>query len=183
MSGLTMARLRQMASAASGRQRRLTIVSGPDGRRWAAWPYGAIELTDQHHGWLDRPLDGCYRMRTDGLARLECELSFGPALVQSEMLPILTATNRTAVVPTRWFYEDGLVVRRLLERSDGQHVVVDADMWRAWNVPVGGPVWQLGSRHGALVWASTATAPGVALLLPVRAEVVPVPPEVAEGVT
>lgn len=183
MSGLTLARLRRIARAASSeRTPSLTVATGPDGRRWAAWPYGCVELDDQRHAWLDRPADGCYRWRADGLALVECGPAFNPALVRREMLPLLTATNRTAVVATKWMYEDGLLVRLLLERSDGQRAVVDADLWRAWNVPIGGPVWQVGSRHGWLVWASAEQEPGVAVLGPVHAKAAPVPPALAEEV-
>lgn len=177
MTRLTLARLRRIASAVSGdRQRRLTVVSGPDGRRWAAWPYGCVELDDQLHAWLNRPADGCYRMRADGMALVECEQSFGPDLVRREMLPLLTAAGRVSVVQTKWMYEDGKLVRLMLERSDRTHAVVVADFWRLWTA-VGGPVWQVGSRHGWLVWAPEGE-PGVAVLGSVRAQVAPVPPEV-----
>lgn len=180
MNGLTLARLRRIAAAASGdRRRRLTIVSGPDGRRRAAWPYGCVELDDQQHGWLDRPADGCYRWRADGLALVECEPAFNPALVRRQMLPFLTETGRVGVVPTRWMYEDGEHVRRLLERSDRTHAVVVADFWQLWTAAAGGPVWQIGSRHGWLVWAAEGE-PGVAVLGPVRAQVAPVPPDLPE---
>ncbi|MDX3109694.1 hypothetical protein [Nonomuraea angiospora] len=181
MNGLTLAGLRKMASAASGRERRLTIVTGADGRRWAAWPYGCIELDHQQHGWLGRPKDGCYRMLSDGLARMTCAESFSPALVRREMLPLLAAPGRVGVVSTRWMYEDGLLMRRLLERSDGHTVVVDADFWRLWAVAVGGPVWQLGGRHGWLVWAPAEGEPGVAALGSVYAKFVPVPPRLPEA--
>lgn len=180
MSGLTLARLRRMASTATGRQRRLTIVTGEDGRRWAAWPYGCVELDDQRYSWLDRPTDGCYRMRADGLALVECGPAFNPALVRREMLPLLTATGRMNVVPTRWMFEDGKLTRRLLERFDGQHAVVDADFWQLWTAAVGGPVWQVGSRSGWLVWAGAKGAPGVAVLGAVHAKAVPVPPVAPE---
>jgi len=179
MSGLTLARLRQIARAAGGRERRLTILTGPDGRRWAAWPYGAVELDDQRQGWLDRPVDGCYRWRSDGLALARCEPVCNLPVLRRDMLPLTTAINRVSVVPTKWMYEDGDVVRRLLERSDQALAVVDADFWRLWNAVAPGPVWQVGSRNGALLWASSETAAATALLLPVRADVVPVPPEVA----
>ncbi|MEV0616119.1 hypothetical protein AB0I81_22590 [Nonomuraea sp. NPDC050404] len=179
MRSMTLARLRAMARAASGDRRRLTIVSGPDGRRWMAWPYGCIELDDRRQAWLDRPVDGCFRWTAQGLALAHCEPVCNLPILRREMLPLLTATNRVSVVPTRWMYEDGLLTRRLLERSDSQHIVVDADLWHAWHVPIGGQVWQIGGRHGALVWASAEDEPSVALLLPVRAEVAPVPPEVA----
>lgn len=177
MSGLTLARLRRIARAASGRERRLTFVTGEDGRRWAAWPYGCVELDDQRHGWLDRPADGCYRMRADGLALVECGPAFNPHLVRQEMLPLLTAAGRVNVVPTRWMFEDGKLTRRLLERFDGQSAVVDADLWQLWTAAVGGPVWQVGSRSGWLVWARAKGEPGVAALGPVHVRTVPIPPE------
>lgn len=180
MSGLTLARLRRIASAASGRERRLAIVTGEDGRRWVAWPYGCIELDDQRHAWLESPADGCYRWRADGLALVECEPAFNPCLVRREMLPLLAAPSRVSVVPLRWMYEDGTHVRRLLERSDGLCTVVDADLWRLWTAAMDGAIWQVGGRHGWLVWASSETEPGVAGLGPVHANVAPLRPELPE---
>ncbi|MGP4092996.1 hypothetical protein [Nonomuraea sp. KM90] len=176
MSGLTLARLRRLASAAGGRERRLTVVSGPDGRRWAAWSYGCAELGVPLWRELCWPVDGAYELRGDTLTPVQAEQSFGPELVRREMLPLLAATDRTNVYATRWFYEDGTLMRRLLERSDGQRVVVDAQLLQAWSR--GGPGYQVGGPNGILVWAIDGM-PAVAGLLPVRTEGMPPLPEVA----
>lgn len=176
VSRLTLASLFGLARVAG--DRRLTIATGPDGARWAAWPYGCIALTDDLIRQLNSPLDGTYRMYGSGTLELDQRQGFGPELVVREMLPRLNAQNRSAVAASPWMYQHEGLVRRLLERSDGDRTIVDQELWQAWSAVTDLLTWQVGSKLGLIVWAGEGE-PGVAGLLPVFSLTDSVAPDMA----
>jgi hypothetical protein len=176
VSGLTVAGLWRMCAAASD-ERRVLIVTGPDGGRWAAWPYGCIALPAALDQRLGGPVGGGYRLRRGGRLEPFAWPGLSADLVAGKMLPLLAATDRTAISPSPWMRESLGRVHRILERSDNCRTLVDEQLWQAWRQDL--PVWQVGDRMGPIVWAAEGE-PGQALLMPTWARPVPVPPAVAD---
>ncbi|WP_084963329.1 hypothetical protein [Thermoactinospora rubra] len=176
---LAVASLTRICRLVADGDRLFTLATGTDGHRFAAWPYGCIQLPrDLVRSW-GTPIDGTYRLYGSGTIEAAELKGFGPELVVAEMLPRLALLTRHTVTATPWMYERDGYVRRLLVRDDGEQAIVDQELWRAWSSVLDLPAYQVGSKHGMVVWAPAVDVTAVAGLLPVYSPVALAPPEAA----
>ena len=157
--------LARACGLALGHPPHLTVVTGGDGTRYAAWPVAVARLPD-----APRVEDGTWRLYANGSTVPYQYGTWTPEAVRRQVLPYLDRGERVGVDSTPWLCEVGSdVLQRVLQRADGEGVAVNERVWAALSPMTGGlPLWQAGPLAAPLLWAQDSTARAEALLMPIK---------------
>ena len=168
--------LYRISKAAAPDQPRITLVTGPNGGRYAAWPYGCVHVPGDLAQVADEA-DGTYRMHPNGPGVARPLTSFGPGLVRRKMLPLLDEQGREPAVLNPWMRQaDDGDVHRLIDVPGGRVLVSEA-LLSVWVAALDPPMWRLTMSPHPIVWAATATSRASGLLLPIHPVFTFDPPE------